>query len=95
MNDDIPTTEEIREYITQIRGKDSSLLDSVKEDMSHRFNKWLISERKRVANFAIEKEQKKIIALLQKTIDNCNESETCEECDITRYHIDLIMNINA
>lgn len=90
MEEDIPTMEEIREYITQTRGKDSTLLNPIKEEMGHRFDKWVIAERKRVAAFAMEKERKQNVAVLQKTIDDCENPDTCEECDITRYHISLI-----
>lgn len=78
-NGQLPSTEEVRSYF---RGSSSS--------RGTKFDRWLISERKRVAEMAILKENNRILALLQKTIDECDTPNTCVQCDITRYHISLL-----
>ena len=54
-NDDTPTLEEVREYVTRLRGNDSSLVRAQAEAVGLWFDKFVLAERIRIAKKATEK----------------------------------------
>ena len=50
-----PRTEEVREYLTRVQGTGSSLAQAQAEAIGLWFDRWLIAERKRVAEMAVER----------------------------------------
>ena len=74
----VPSTEHIRQaYVNFCWGWDD---DS--DDAELDFDLWLVSERHRVANLAIEKTRKRIIANILDRVEDlnsCTKNDNCQE----------------
>lgn len=69
----VPSTEHIRQGYLNSSWDDDAELD---------FDLWLVHERHRVANLAIEKERKRIIANILDRVEDlssCNKNDNCVE----------------
>ena len=77
------TTEEVREaWRNTLIPKGENTYEFVDPDKADtEFNLWLVTERNRVAQLAIEKERKRIMAVLKSVTCNCYDD--CERIDTT------------
>ena len=77
------TTEEVREaYRGVLIPTGKSTFTVIDEDVADtEFNLWLVTERNRVAQLAIEKERKRILSVLKSATCNCYDD--CERIDTT------------
>ena len=77
------TTEEVREaWRNTLIPTGENTYEFVDPDVADtEFNLWLVNERHRVAQLAIEKERKRILSVLESVTCNCYDS--CERIDTT------------